>query len=314
MRLTLPQIQLFESHHFIVTQILRVDQTQNDFYIRCRSKSNEKSIYSMHCLTWLAIFLQFPLTQSFPRTTVKTRLQTHCFSTSSPNHSSEHMILPIFPLRKTVKVPTDSIQLTLWEQRYLALARYVLNQDRACSMFGALYCSHKSYISKGGDGPLTPLIDVGDVGVVCCVQKRSIFKDGTEIGIEFKDDDHVDKIQLIGLAVGRFQVEKILSNGFDTDKYHLPFILVEASRIDDEDVYMNDVEDTILEFETDMSKEFSSDEYKWAFEVGERGKQMQQLISFALIAKKEDKLSAVDMLHMLYSTSTTERMTKARKI
>lgn len=271
----------------------------------------------MHRLRWLAMFLQFTLTQSFSRTTVKPSLQTRFFSTASSNHSSERMILPIFPLRKTLKVPTDSIQLTLWEKRYLALARYVLNQDHACSMFGALYCSHKSYISKGGDGPLTPLIDVGDVGVVCCVQKRSIFKNGTDIGIEFKDDDHVEKIQLIGLAVGRFQVEKILSNGFDTDNDHLPFILVEASRLDDIDVHMNDFEDTILEFEfleTDMSNELSSDKYKWAFEVGERSKQMQQLISFALIAKKRDKLSAGDLLHLLYSISTTERMTKAKNI
>jgi hypothetical protein len=227
------------------------------------------------------------------------------------------MILPVFPLRKTVKVPTDSIQLTLWEKRYLALARYVLNQDRSCPMFGALYCSHKSYISKGGDGPITPLIEVGDIGVVCHVQKRSIFKNGAEMGIEFKDDDNVEKIQLIGLAVGRFQVEKILSNGYDIDNGHLPFILVEASRLDDQDVNLQDDDDeTTTEFdfvEIDISKQLSSDAYKWSFEVGRVNKQKNQLLSFALSAKIEDKLSAGDLLNLLYSTSTTARLAKVKE-
>ena len=270
----------------------------------------------MYIIQWLIVFLHCVLTQSFSQNILKRSLRTLFYSSASPNQSSERMILPVFPLRKTVKVPTDSIQLTLWEKRYLSLARYVLNQDHACPMFGALYCSHKSYISKGGDGPITPLIDIGDIGVVCCVQKRSIFKNGTEIGIEFKDDDNVDKIQLIGVAVGRFQVEKILSNGFDIDDGHLPFILVEAVRVDDQDIHIeNDDDETTLEFdilESDVSKELLSDAYKWSFEVGEMNKQRKQLISFACAAKLEDMLSAGDMLNLLYSTSTKSRLAKIK--
>lgn len=270
----------------------------------------------MYIIQWLIVFLHCILTHSFSQTSLKRRLRTLFNSSASPNQSSERMILPVFPLRKTVKVPTDSIQLTLWEKRYLALARYVLNQDQASPLFGALYCSHKTYISKGGDGPITPLIDIGDVGVVCCVQKRSIFKNGTEIGIEFKDDNNVEKIQLIGVAVGRFQVEKILSNGFDTDDGHLPFILVEALRVDDQDIHIeNDDDETTVDFdfvESDVSKELSSDAYKWSFEVGEMNKQKKQLISFARAAKLEDVLSAGDMLNLLYSTSTKSRLAKIK--
>ena len=39
---------------------------------------------------------------------------------------SEAFLLPIFPLRKRVRFPTDTLMLNLYEERYLAMSEFIL--------------------------------------------------------------------------------------------------------------------------------------------------------------------------------------------
>ncbi len=122
---------------------------------------------------------------------------------SRPRKSKHQLILPIFPLRKRVKLPTQTLQLTLWEERYKALSRNVLQQNHDPKLFGALYCSHKTQIVTEGINPITPLVEVGDVGVVCCVLNSQVFVDGNEVDGDRLNEEDVQKIRINGLGVGR---------------------------------------------------------------------------------------------------------------
>ncbi len=124
---------------------------------------------------------------------------------SHPQKSKQQLILPIFPLRKRVKLPTQTLQLTLWEERYKALSRNVLQQSTDPKLFGALYCSHKTQIVTEGINPITPLVEVGDVGVVCCVLNSQVFVDGEEVDRDLLNEGKVQKIRINGLGVGRYE-------------------------------------------------------------------------------------------------------------
>lgn len=95
-------------------------------------------------------------------------------------------VLPIFPLRQRVKLPGESLTLNLYEDRYLAMAEWILMDQKsnsnknpsskrgsasAVTAFGALYASDKPQIvSDKGKGPIVPLLSQGDVGVVFPVE------------------------------------------------------------------------------------------------------------------------------------------------
>ena len=149
----------------------------------------------------------------------------------------ETFVLPVFPSRKSVRVPSEALTLNLYEPRYLDLAEYVLKHEPR--WFGALYCSKKPQLIRGGEGPITPMVEPGDIGVVCSV----LFDEDamTPIFRNSNDGRLRRRIKLKGLAIGRFRIEKVLQNGYgggllcdqDESIKPLPFILVEASRVDD---------------------------------------------------------------------------------
>jgi hypothetical protein len=56
--------------------------------------------------------------------------------------------LPVFPLRKSIRLPTESLTLNLYEDRYIALSEFILEQKQP--IFGALYSSDKPQIVKAG--------------------------------------------------------------------------------------------------------------------------------------------------------------------
>mmetsp|Transcript_4716 Transcript_4716/g.7138 ORF Transcript_4716/g.7138 Transcript_4716/m.7138 type:complete len:113 (-) Transcript_4716:1480-1818(-) len=91
--------------------------------------------------------------------------------------------LAVFPLSKSCRFPTELLTLNLYEHRYIQLAEQVLlqlnqnNEDqyKECS-FGAFYYAGKPQIIPGNSSnaisistPITPLVEVGVVGVVCQV-------------------------------------------------------------------------------------------------------------------------------------------------
>jgi Lon protease-like protein len=135
------------------------------------------------------------------------------------------LLLPIFPLRKSVRVPTDSLTLNLYEERYLEMSEYILEQN--VPLFGALYSSDKPQLIKGGVGPIIPILQAGDLGVVCFVQNWEE---------EMVPPSQVDptrsrrRIRLNAIAVARFRIEKVVYDGtIDAESNNPPFILVEAS-------------------------------------------------------------------------------------
>ena len=141
-----------------------------------------------------------------------------------PQASSTVLTLPIFPLQKAVKFPTDEVTLNLYEERYLALADRVLygatNDGTTVTpsmMFGAWYCSNRSQIVR--NGVVSPLIEPGDVGVVCHV-------------IHHRNGPG-RRVNIVGLAADRFRVERVLFNGFDNVD-ECPYIVVLATRFFDE--------------------------------------------------------------------------------
>ena len=278
---------------------------------------------------------------------------------TSSNTEDNTMILPIFPLRKRVKFPTESIQLTLWEERYKSLAQSVLNQKNELSKvtnmsdqrndsistkptayeqyhtFGILYASHKPQIIRDGSEPITPMIECGDVGVLCVVREYSLFQNNEEIinvknyplisnendpqPIVKKTSDW-NKIRLVGLGIERFIVEEIIQNGYKDG--HKSFIAVKARKINDR-VMVDSFSETSLqqhkrlledcfdgsnllrdlkEFQVidrdRFQRETSDSNYLW---------KSYQDRSFALMSTLETGRPAVELLNMLASTSLEER-------
>jgi len=150
--------------------------------------------------------------------------------------SSSFIELPVFPLRKTVRLPTESLTLNLYEDRYLEMARYILRDEdrvttkkkRQAMLFGAMYTSNKpQVVGEGGLGPIVPLLREGDVGVLFLVEH---WKEGL---VPTVGDEPRHRIRIVGTGVGRFRVRRIVNNGYDynnnTDAR--PYIVVEATVI-----------------------------------------------------------------------------------
>ena len=139
--------------------------------------------------------------------------------------------LPVFPLRKTVRFPTDRLTLNLYEERYLQMSEFILSQPT--KVFGAFYSSESpQFVVSAMDGPIVPLIEPGDIGVVCHVQKSS------DDMIPTRSGDTRRRIRLDTLAVARFQVERVVEDGccmVRNSENKLPFIMVDASWIRDQD-------------------------------------------------------------------------------
>jgi Lon protease-like protein len=136
------------------------------------------------------------------------------------------LILPIFPLRKAVRLPTETLTLNLYEERYLAMSEYVLESDQ--QWFGALFSSDKPQVVKeGGMGKIVPMIQPGDIGTIFVLQ------DSEELMIP-KQEGALPRrqIRLVGRGAARFQIQRILHNGYGDDS--LPFIIAEAMLLHDD--------------------------------------------------------------------------------
>lgn len=172
---------------------------------------------------------------------------TDSYYSTTDNTGDGSIVLPIFPLRKRVRLPTEQLTLNLYEERYLALAEYVLQppSHEPC-WCGALYASDQPQIvTQGGMGPIVPMITPGQIGVVCWVHDHSEAHVPTVGGDQLRR-----RIRLNLIATHRFQIQRVLHNGFGggfvaekkgsnnegpTTSAALPFILVEAQLIRDRD-------------------------------------------------------------------------------
>lgn len=142
------------------------------------------------------------------------------------------VVMPIFPLRQSVRFPTDPLTLNLYEERYLAMAERILQQQPNNSddlIFGALYVSDKAHIvPESGWGPIVPLLQRGDVGTLFKVNHSESAMIPTQGGERRK------RIRLDSIGIRRFQVQAILHDGMSKDGE--PYILAEASYYHDEEI------------------------------------------------------------------------------
>jgi hypothetical protein len=172
------------------------------------------------------------------------------------------VLLAVFPLRKRARLPTDELTLNLYEERYLAMSEFILSQQsstlykissrkaglsKTVPFFGALYSSDKpQIITQGGTAPIVPILQPGDVGVLCMVLD---WVDGMIPTSRFSKEDDADqkmvkdgrtdtepmrrRIRLNALAVGRFRIDRIVHDGTLLEDQP-PFILVEAMFLRDD--------------------------------------------------------------------------------
>mmetsp|Transcript_29871 Transcript_29871/g.44112 ORF Transcript_29871/g.44112 Transcript_29871/m.44112 type:complete len:338 (-) Transcript_29871:131-1144(-) len=188
--------------------------------------------------TWLLLLVcnrsGFRLVHSFDRSLMRSlrslrRVGALAETTSAASLESsldDTFPLPIFPLRKQVRLPGDTLTLNLYEDRYLSMAGDILSSNQR--IFGALYSSNKPQIMKGGQGPIVPLVTAGDVGVVCKV----IFDEDSMVDTP-TDGFRRRRIKLDAIAVGRFSVRHVLKNGYDRQDSDHPYILASVQTVDD---------------------------------------------------------------------------------
>ena len=148
-------------------------------------------------------------------------------------------VLPVFPLRKSVKLPTETLTLNLYEERYLAMSDFIVSrQNDGPMVFGAIYGSDKPQMVAKGVGPIVPLFEPGDIGTIFSVVRM-------QEGVRASTGGR--RVQIFGVGVGRFRIERLLHNGYgggvavkEQGEDPLPFILVEPSRV--QDMELNEME------------------------------------------------------------------------
>jgi hypothetical protein len=143
-------------------------------------------------------------------------------SPATAENIDQTFILPIFPLRKAVKLPTESLKLNLYEERYLLMSEHILRQAEDKRMFGAIFCSDKAQMVKAGLGPIVPIIRSGDIGLTFFVHNVDECMVPT-LGGELRR-----RIRLLGSGIHGFQVKRVLHSGFGDETKSLPYIMVEA--------------------------------------------------------------------------------------
>jgi ATP-dependent protease La (LON) substrate-binding domain len=145
---------------------------------------------------------------------------TMSVSTTPPTLRNNHAptIIPIFPLRKRVLLPSEELVLNLYEERYLQLAEpYLLLSSPTTTtmtttssphrLIGAVPSTEKAQILPKGSGPIVPLFEPGDVGVVCVVTNAS------EARIPTIDGGSTRRIRLNCIALCRIELHEIISKG-----------------------------------------------------------------------------------------------------
>jgi len=251
--------------------------------------------------------------------------------------STTNLKIPIFPLRKYARMPTDSIELNLWEERYIALSETVLRNvkqdcfeiaEESCGLFGLLYCSDMPQMVRSSSLPITPMVKVGDVGAICIVSQSNDetvpkFKMNTSDKSESDNGEKRRRINLVGMCVGRFRVKKILSDGFGGPSQQSQFIFVEGSILNDVVPEPGSLmERKCVEYEqemmlTDSIASLSYELYEKSQEDYPSLASKLELASFALLSsyyKNNMYRSTDEVLRMMNNVSTLERLEHLRKV
>jgi Lon protease-like protein len=132
-------------------------------------------------------------------------------SQSQSNCKALHLLnnVPIFPLRKFPRFPTDRLTLNLYEERYLQMADFILSARPA--IFGAIFASGKPHlVTNGGLGPIVPLLQRGDMGTLFFVN------DWQDDNVPVTGDATRTvqrRVRLNAIGFARFRIAGIVSDG-----------------------------------------------------------------------------------------------------
>lgn len=117
--------------------------------------------------------------------------------------------LPIFPLRKCPRFPTDRLTLNLYEERYLQMAAFILSARPP--IFGSIFVSGKPHlVTNGGMGSIVPLLQQGDIGTLFLVndwQDDSLPIGGNDLQAFQR------RVRLNAIGFARFRITSIVSDG-----------------------------------------------------------------------------------------------------
>jgi hypothetical protein len=179
---------------------------------------------SFHLLSFIFHSITILVSASFQEgfSPAKWSKSKNTFRATEPRNNNEKaasLSLPIFPLRKKIRLPTETLTLNLYEERYLTMAESIL--DSKCALFGAVFASDKPQIVSRGTGPIVPLIDPGDVGVLFIVTDHAENMIPTVGGIKRR------RIRLVATAIGRFEAQSILNDGYSFES-SCPFIVADT--------------------------------------------------------------------------------------
>jgi Lon protease-like protein len=221
-----------------------------------------------------------------------------------PNSRNTHELgagktftLPIFPLRKAVRLPTETLILNLYEERYLAMSEYILSQET--KLFGTLYSSDKPQIVHGGQGPIVPMVDCGDIGVLCTVfeHEEGMVPTATE-GFSRR------RIRLQALGTSRYEIIKILHRGYDSD---VPFILAEVEALDDLEEDIEDLKEQLERLDIPELLEHRRDILPTASQV-EVTCSDAEYFSFSVASSLREGLTPQEIMSLLKMISTRDRL------
>lgn len=226
--------------------------------------------------------------------------------------------LPVFPLRKAVRVPTEALTLNLYEERYLEMSQCILREEEEM-LFGAVYSSDKPQIVRG-NGPIVPLVGTGDVGVLFKVVHHD------EAIIPTVGSHSRRRIRLEAVGIGRFVISKIVHPGYVVETPHTPYIVAEVELImDDEPEDTSDLRETLSRLvlsggaklaedgTADIGSILDRDQYELVRDLYSVGNQLQddkhdELFSFSVASYLRQRIPSREMMSLLRMKSTRMRL------
>jgi Lon protease-like protein len=239
------------------------------------------------------------------------RATARTLTTNDNNHKNKTttlLSLPIFPLRKKVRLPTETLTLNLYEERYLAMAESIL--DSQYNLFGAVFASDKpQMVSRGGTGPIVPLIDPGDIGVLFLVTDHAENMIPTVGGMERR------RIRLVATAIGRFEIQSIRNDGYSIEASG-PFIVADTCLFcDDAPLTEQETIDTKLAVQKygHYDGSLSEREVQQIIELSQPmdfAASKLELVSFALASKYIPEGDTEKRQHLIRGKSTVARLWK----
>ena len=206
------------------------------------------------------------------------------------DNTREHPIslirLPIFPLRKFPRLPTDSLALNLYEDRYLQMSKEAILPTvtrSESSVFGGLYVADLPQIVPKGRGAITPIVQVGQIGTLFIVEDFQL----DDIPILRKDFDQQQSVRLNARGVARFRIDTIVSDGTGLvdvveggNKENLPYLVVNATLVSDNNKMTFEQSLDVVDLIDEILRKKKSERLLWNPFVRSRGStSTQELLS-----------------------------------